>query len=279
MKMRTVVNKNGKELAYIYDLCIVPTWRECFDSLFNEKLGLPESGRVLDVNCGTGGHALEMAATLANKGDVTAVDENAEMIGLAQAKAIVAKLQNINFLVNKASSLTFPDNSFDLVVCDASLTPPMKHKTLIRELVRVAKPGATVVLNVTSRGSFDEFFSIFWEALYECRMADEMLGDLEGLIKERPTVSETEVMLREAGLMTMQAYQKKEEFFYETAEHFFTAPLIENFMLEKWFSILPRSAVKRVREALERIIDRERGGYSFDVSIKATMIKGEKRGH
>src|SRR5207237_7876392 len=100
---------------------------------------------------------------------------------------------------------------------------------------------------------------------------------LEGLINDRPTVSEIESMLRDAGLITMQSYQEKEEFSYETAEQFFTAPLIENFMLEGWLSILPAKAVKPVRAALKRIIDRERGDYSFDVSIKATMFTGEKR--
>ena len=51
------------------------------------------------------------------------------------------------------------------------------------------------------------------------------------------------------------------------------------YMLDKWLGILPPATVEPVVAALERIIDRERGGYSFDVSIKATLIKGEKRAH
>jgi ubiquinone/menaquinone biosynthesis C-methylase UbiE len=271
------VSRSGRELAFIYDLCILPTWRNSFDQLFNEKIGLPERGRILDVNSGTGGHAIEMAIALGSQGDVTAVDESAEMINIAQAKALVKKLNNMNFSVSRATSLSFPNNSFDLVIGDASLVDPPQHQSLIDELVRVAKPKASVVLNATTRGSFDEFFSVFWEALYECRMADELLAQLELLIKERYTVSETEGMLREAGLVTTQSYQKKEEFFFESAEQFFTAPLIEAFMLDKWMGILPRKSVKQVREALKRIIDRERNGYSFDISIKATVFKGEKQ--
>lgn len=271
------MSKTKKELAFLYDLYIAPTWRDCFDRLFNEKIGLPGEGRILDVNCGTGGHAIEMADSVADKGDVIAVDESLEMIGLASAKASIKKLKNLSFSVGSTYSLAFPDNSFDLVVGDATFMPPDRLNHQIKELVRVAKPGARVVINVATRGSFDEFFSIFWEALYECDIADELLGKLEGLIKARPTVSDTESMMNSAGLGTPHSFQKKEQFAFETAEVFFNSPLIDDYLMEGWLAILPAKKVEPVTAALKRIIERERGGYSFDVSIKATVLTAEKR--
>ncbi len=270
------MKRSNRELAYLYDLYVAPTWRDCFDRLFNEKLGLPAEGRVLDVNCGTGGHAIEMASALATKGDVTAIDECGEMIALARAKVTVAKIDNIDFSVASGDALAFPNNSFDLAVCDASFLPPTRLPAQIKELKRVAKPGAMVAIYLATRGSFDEFFSIFWEALYDCHLADELLAPLEGLIKERPTVSDCEDILSGAGLSIKETFQKKEEFLYENAEQFLTAPLIENYMLDGWLAILPPKSIEPVREALARIIDRERAGYNFDVSIKATMFTAEK---
>ncbi|MEW6732576.1 MAG: methyltransferase domain-containing protein [Acidobacteriota bacterium] len=272
------MTKSKRELAYLYDLYIAPTWRDCYDRLFNEKLGLPTNGRILDVNCGTGGHAIEMAFALANKGSVIGVDTSLDMIELAHAKAIAAKVGNLNFYVGQAASLAFSDNSFDLVIGDATFSLLDDIKAQLAELVRVALPGARVVLNVTTRGSFDEFFSIFWEALYECQLAEELLSQLETLINARPKVSDVEAVLHEVGLAATQSFQHKECFSYDSAEQFFSAPLIEDYLLGDWLSILPPYALIPVRDALTRIIERERGNYSFDISAKVAMFAGEKRG-
>src|SRR5258708_39657420 len=57
-----------KELAFRYDLFIAPDWRDRFDTLINENIQLPSEGEILDVNCGTGAHAIELAENLRDKG-------------------------------------------------------------------------------------------------------------------------------------------------------------------------------------------------------------------
>ncbi|MBL8151253.1 MAG: class I SAM-dependent methyltransferase [Blastocatellia bacterium] len=270
------MSKTSKELAYIYDLFIAPTWRDCFDQLFTEKIGVPKLGRVLEVNCGTGGLAIEMATSLAAQGDVTAVDCSSEMIEIAQAKASISKIKNISFLVSPPSKLSFYSNSFDLIICDVSLTETSEIVPQLAEMVRLARPGGRVVLFTTTKGSFDEFFSIFWEALYSCSLDERLLAGLEELINERFSVSEGEQMMKQAGLSSVKTFLKKEEFTFETAEDFFKAPLIEIYLLEKWFSILPKQNRASVRAALEKIIERERGSFQFDLSIKATLLAGSK---
>ncbi len=269
--------KTSRELAYLYDIYIAPIWRGCFDQLFAEKLKMPEEGRVLEVNCGTAGQAIHLANALAHKGEVIAVDKNIYMLKLAQAKSSLSQLSNLSFVAGDSLHLNFPNNKFDLVIGDYTFSTYATLEGQIKELMRVAKPGGQVVANLTTRGSFDEFFSIFWEALYECELSEEALPALENLINNRPTLSEAETLLSTAGLTAMHSFQKKEEFLYETATSFFTAPLIEDYLLPHWFSILPPQTNERVQTALTRIIERERGGYNFDISIKATVIVGEKR--
>ena len=48
-------------------------------------------------------------------------------------------------------------------------------------MIRVTKSGATIVLQLATRSSFDEFFSIYWEALHECGL-EEFSQDVESLI-------------------------------------------------------------------------------------------------
>lgn len=268
--------KTSREMAYLYDLYIVPTWRDCFDQMFNEHIGLPAEGYVLDVNCGTGGHALEIAKTLAEKGEVTAIDESDEMIELARGKAQVLKADNIEFMVGGWLPLPFRDNRFDLVLADASFIPPNRLDNLIGELRRVVKPKSKIVISLATRGSFDEFFSIYWEALYECNLSEQLLPSLEVLINARPTIADVEEVMKVAGLKSVNNYLNKEELFYDDAEQFFTSPLIADFQLEEWLAILPPAKVKSVKSTLVKIIDRERAGHRFDVSIKASIFSAEK---
>src|SRR5580765_2458086 len=76
-----------KELAFRYDLFIAPDWRDRFDTLINENVELPTEGEILDVNCGTGAHAIELAENLRDKGAVIGIDPGVERIAIARAKA------------------------------------------------------------------------------------------------------------------------------------------------------------------------------------------------
>ncbi|MBI4854069.1 MAG: class I SAM-dependent methyltransferase [Acidobacteria bacterium] len=269
--------RNSKELAYIYDLYVMPIWRDCFDRLFNEKCGLPKSGQVLDVYCGTGGHAIEMAKMLSNKGNIIAIDENIEAISLANAKIPIAKVENLEFRATTPSQLSFADKSFDLIIADFSLLSSDKLAIELNELVRMLKVGGKIAFYFTSNGSFDEFFSIFWEALYYCNLSETLQVALEELINERPVPNINEKLLQKVGLKNVNSYIKKEVFTYKTAKDFFISPLIEKFFLDKWFSIIPKEKLLAVRESLEEIIERDRNGYDFDISIKATLLTAERR--
>ena len=271
------MSKTDKEKAYLYDLYIAPTWRDTYDTVFNEQVGLPKEGRVLVVNCGTGGHSIEIAAALASKGDVVAVCSDQERLDLGKAKAQIQNLSNVSFELGEPPALDYDEDTFDMVIADATMMMlAYDIEELINEMMRVSKSGATLVLQLVTRGSFDEFFSIYWEALHECGL-EEFSQDVESLITERMTVADAEAMLKHAGLKKMKTVQKKREFLFDNAEQFLTSPIIEDVFFDVWMEVLPDSdTAARVRQSIARIIDRERKGQKFDVSIKATTIWGVK---
>ena len=271
-----MATRNAKELAYLYDLFVVPGWREVFDEIVDETIATPEPGRVLDLECGTGGYAVALAGKLGPDAEIVGVDDSPERLEIARGKAEMQRVEKVSFAEGTLEASGQPDADFDLVIADASMSRPERLGAIFAELARVARPGATVAIKLTTRGSFDEFFSIFWEALHEAGL-DHLTPQLEALITERPTVTEVEKLARHAGLRHIHSVTRKEEFDFADARSFFTSPLIETFFLNDWLALLPDAeAESRVRRNLATIIDRERHHMDFDVSIKATVIVAQR---
>ncbi len=152
--------RSQKELAFLQDLYVATDWGERFAELVDEHVELPKKGRALYVAAGTGGHALALQARVGEKLRLICVDENDECLDLARAKA-VAFHEETEFQREDLNALWFADDQFDLVLGDASLTAPGDLKSLLAEMVRVAKPEGTVAWWLPTFSSFSEFFSIY----------------------------------------------------------------------------------------------------------------------
>jgi ubiquinone/menaquinone biosynthesis C-methylase UbiE len=265
-----------KELAYRYDLLIASDWRDRFDSLVNSNIKFPTEGRILDVGCGTGAHAIELAEQMHARGDVIGVDPSAERIEIARAKALAKRVDDVTFEPGDIFELRFVDNDFNAVIGDASLLHTNQIEPLLKEMVRVADFDAPVVLKLATHGSFDDFFSIYWEALMTAGIVEEVWGELEKMIHERISVEAAKSLATQAGLTQVVCFTSNEVLEFENAEVFIESPLIKDIFLDDWLAIVPEEKRRPVLANTLSIIDRERHHNMFDISIKATVVKGIK---
>src|SRR5258708_6452214 len=265
--------KSQKELAFLYDLYIATDWAERFAALVDEHIQLPKQGRALYVGAGTAGHALALKDR-DEELSLLCVDKNPECVEIAQAKA-VALHQEAEFQREDPQALSFADDQFDLVMGDASLTPPPKLKRMLTEMVRVAKPGAGVAVWFPTAASFGEVFSIYWEALTRAGLGDHIAA-VENLINELPTIAAAESWADQMGLESVTSTTAVEEFDYHSGEQFLASPLISDFLLPNWFQRVPEEDQPRVIQELTKIIDEERHDAAFTLSLKATLIVGKK---
>jgi hypothetical protein len=145
-------------------------------------------------------------------------------------------------------------------------------------MVRVAAPGATVSLSVTSASSFGEFFSIYWEALANAGYEEQAAG-VGSLIGELPTVSDIEALARREALEEVESWTTIEEFDFASGREFLDAPLVENILLEHRLELLPDDEARaRVLDEVVRIIDDDRHEIDFSLTVKATIVVGKKAG-
>ena len=270
-------HEHDKELAYLHDLYIAPDWGERFAELVDEHVKLPKEGRALYVAAGTGSHALALKERAGADVTLIGVDESEARLQLARAKAAAVKLgAETEFRLTQLEALDFEDDQFDLVVGDASLVTPDRLPEMLAEMVRVAAPGGTVALNLPTASSFGEFFSIYWEALGNAALLDEA-SLVEHLITELPTITDVERLATREGLDEVQSWMQIEEFDYASGTEFLNAPLVKEFLLRNWLEPLAdEDEHARVLAAITEIIDEERHEGEFSLSIKATLVVGQK---
>lgn len=119
------------------------------EPLFRAAVGDPRGLSVLDLGCGTGRHALWLAA---NGADVTAVDFSAGMLAAARAKP---GAEQVRFVVHDLhAALPFADATFDFVVSGLVLEHLRELGGFFREARRVLKSDGRAVISAMHPAMF-----------------------------------------------------------------------------------------------------------------------------
>lgn len=112
-----------------------------------DRVGLRDGHRVLDIATGTGEPGLTAAGRVGT-GSVTGIDLSEEMVRIANDSARARHIDNYEARVGDASSLPFPDASFDAVVCRFGVMFFPDPAQAVREMVRVLAPGRRLAVSV-----------------------------------------------------------------------------------------------------------------------------------
>jgi ubiquinone/menaquinone biosynthesis C-methylase UbiE len=162
--------------------------------------GLQPGDRVLDVGCGTGLIARCAAKAVGKSGSVAGIDPSQEMLALAASLPVPAGAP-IDWHEGDATELPFPDESFDVVLCQLTLMFIEDHLTALREMHRVLARGGRVLINTP--GAIQPTFDIMEQSIVE-----HISPDLAGFVRmvfsmHDPMVHRT--LLRDAGFEHVEA--------------------------------------------------------------------------
>jgi demethylmenaquinone methyltransferase/2-methoxy-6-polyprenyl-1,4-benzoquinol methylase len=138
------------------------------------KLAQIKTGaRALDLCCGTG----DISFALARGGaETTGLDFSPQMLEVAAQRQSVnskLKIQNLKFVQGDAQQLPFPKNSFDIVTVGYGLRNLTSWERGLDEMLRVAKPGARLIVL-----DFGKPANALWRAIYftHLKMSVPLMG-------------------------------------------------------------------------------------------------------
>ncbi len=138
------------------------------------KLAQIKTGaRALDLCCGTG----DISFALARGGaETTGLDFSPQMLEVAAQRQSVnskLKIQNLKFIQGDAQQLPFPENSFDIVTVGYGLRNLTSWERGLDEMLRVAKPGARLIVL-----DFGKPANALWRAIYftHLKMSVPLMG-------------------------------------------------------------------------------------------------------
>jgi demethylmenaquinone methyltransferase / 2-methoxy-6-polyprenyl-1,4-benzoquinol methylase len=202
------VNRMFDRIARVYDLMnrvmtlgLDRGWRR----RAAERAELQPGDAALDVCCGTGDLALELAERVGPEGTVIGCDFSEPMLDLAREKARPAG--RVRFEWADALELPYPDGRFDAVTIGFGARNLADLDRGLGELTRVLRPGGRlVILEITrpTRPPLAWFFALWFDRLVP--LLGTLAGDREAYsylpesVRSFPSPRELAARMEAAGL-------------------------------------------------------------------------------
>jgi SAM-dependent methyltransferase len=158
-----------------------------------EAVGVEPATRVLDVGCGPGGLALELAK-IVGEHNVAAVDPSPAFVSVARAR-----LPSSDVRVAAAEELPFEADSFDAAFAQLVVNFMTDAERGVGEMKRVVRPGGNVAACTWDYRGQMTMLRTFWDAAHEVLPEEAARAD-EGSTMGYSTREDLTGLWRSAGL-------------------------------------------------------------------------------
>lgn len=120
-------------------------WAHAYKLRSFQYLEVEPGDSILEVGCGAGDDSMALARMVLPNGRVVGIDAGADMVAEAKKRAENSNLP-VEFFVQDACDLHFPDNTFDGCRADQVFQHVGDPRKAVSEIIRVLRSGSRVVI-------------------------------------------------------------------------------------------------------------------------------------
>ena len=254
----------------------LPLWSSMFGLLLLKHIDLRPEMNVLDVGCGTGFPALELAQRLGRASRVYAVDPWRIALKRAHQKRRIWQLDNVELIGSDATALPFAEARFDMVVSNLGINNFRDPERSLKECYRVMKDEGKVVLTTNLIGHMSELYVVF-EATLESLGYSESIERLKEHIQTRATVESIESLFEKTGFRLSRAEHEVETMRFSDGSALLRHYFIKLGFLGAWKRVVDpedREAAFRKLEENLNALARDRGDLCL--TIPMAYLEGER---
>jgi ubiquinone/menaquinone biosynthesis C-methylase UbiE len=253
-----------------------PLWSAPFGLMLLDHIRFRPNLKALDIGFGSGFPLLELAQRLGNSSTVYGIDPHKAAHERTQYKMNVLKIENVQLIEGDASSMSFPEDTLDLIVSNLGVNNFDNPQKIFIECFRVAKRGAQIVLTTNPKGHMDTFYLVFAETLKELHREDLMV-DLTAHIEHRLTAETICLHLEQSGFQIIGIYKESFRICFLDGTTFFRHALIRDGFLDDWKRLIPKQDQKEVFTALEENLNQaSKSTGTLELTIPIACIEAEK---
>ena len=273
--MTATITVREQRIARVIDREVAPYWHDRFARLLFRHLPTATNAVALDIHCGPGHTTAELLTRLDDTSRVVALEPQAAQIALAKARVRPEWKDRVYFKTGDLSDVAdMGENAYDITVANLVLAEAHDWKGVVAELLRITKPGGSILATLPLRGTWAEVEDLFYEIL--------LTEGLEGAVRRLGRLAEMRPLgtalaqgLQELGVSADDFVIEQERFslLFPSGREFLFTPLIEHGPLRLWKAIIgeggnPQELFWHLKEA----IDTYYAGHVFSVTVAAGLI-------
>ncbi len=230
-------------------------WSAPFGKMLLDNVPIQAGMKVLDLGCGAGFPAIELAQRLGNTAKLIGFDCWEHGIERAKWKAKWMDLNNIEFMVGDGSKMPFDDGHFNLIVSNLGINNFQNPEKALAECSRVLIRNGKLCLTTNLSGHFREFYKEFETTLKELDLS-EYLPKLKEQEAHRGTDETIRELLENAGLSIVKMVRDRFQMRFVDGTTLLNHFLVVIGFLDGWRSFVPPQKEKAVFVHLEERLNK-----------------------
>ncbi len=256
----------------------LPLWSAPFGIKLLEKVCYRKHIKALDIGSGNGFPVVELASRLGGTCEVFGIDPWKEANDRVRQKVETWGITNLKIIESEAEKLPFGEGYFDLVISNNGINNVEDDKKVLREVARVTRQNAQLVITVNLPGTMIEFYSVLKEVIREQGLNEYVSRVDEHIHSKRKPIEYTRQLIQEAGFKILGCEEDGFEFKYTDGtsflNHFFTKLAFK----ESWMNLLPKEKVEDVFNKTENKLNIIADGQNgLSMSIPFVCINALKK--